>query len=354
MRNLHAFCSTGDAPWLPAPSAAETSAPGEASAPSRARAPPRLLGFGEVDHTLEKHLQEDWWEDLFDEVYLLTDGDVVEDPAITEREVDLLLQILAGHLPTGACPGSVAGPYHLVDLCCGQGRHALELLRRWPGGLRVTGVDQSATLIGVARERAAAAGATSAAFHVADARAPGALDAAGTPADAVILMGNSLGYSPQSADDSAILRNAAAALRPGGLLVIDVTNGEYMRQNFSPRSWEWLDVPAGGQQSAAPGAGRLAVRSRKLSPCGGMLLSREMVICTGHGLIRDKVYAERMYSQADLDRAAAVHGLVPARPAHFLDGETSARLGADMGMMASRMVLTYCKAAPGEGGTGGV
>jgi len=47
---------------------------------------------------------------------LKTDGDVVDDPFITKIEVDILLDIL-----------KISTEDKILDLCCGRGRHSLEL-----------------------------------------------------------------------------------------------------------------------------------------------------------------------------------------------------------------------------------
>ena len=36
---------------------------------------------------LESYVKADWWRDIFNANYLRTDGDVVEDPDITEAEI---------------------------------------------------------------------------------------------------------------------------------------------------------------------------------------------------------------------------------------------------------------------------
>src|ERR1700738_3549385 len=83
---------------------------------------------------LEKHLPSEWWKTLFNSLYLKTDGDVVENPANTAKEVDLLIAV------TGALPTD-----RILDLCCGQGRHSLELAKR--GFVNVLGIDRSRFLV---------------------------------------------------------------------------------------------------------------------------------------------------------------------------------------------------------------
>ena len=69
--------------------------------------------FGPVAD-LESHLPAEWWRELFDSLYLKTDGDVVENDVNTTREVDFLIKA------TGLTPAD-----HILDLCCGQGRHSI-------------------------------------------------------------------------------------------------------------------------------------------------------------------------------------------------------------------------------------
>jgi D-alanine-D-alanine ligase len=126
---------------------------------------------------LESHLPAEWWRELFDSLYLKTDGDVVENDRNTAGEVDFLIE------STGIEPDD-----HILDLCCGQGRHTLELARR--GFRSVSGVDRSRYLIRLARRRAAKEG-LSAKFHEGDAR-KFRLTESGY--DCIFLMGNSFGY----------------------------------------------------------------------------------------------------------------------------------------------------------------
>jgi len=63
---------------------------------------------------LEEHVRPDWWQSIFNSLYLKTDGDVVDNENITRQEVDLFLQIL-----------KLSPQDKILDLCCGQGRHSL-------------------------------------------------------------------------------------------------------------------------------------------------------------------------------------------------------------------------------------
>src|SRR5215813_14418644 len=218
---------------------------------------------------LEAHVAPEWWRTLFDALYLKTDGDVFENDHNTRADVGAL--IAAAALQPG---------HRVLDLCCGQGRHAIELARR--GFRHVTGIDQSRPLIELAQRRARAARAE-VAFIEADARTA---DAALDPFDCVAILGNSFGYFDAADDDAALLARTRASLRPGGCLVLDLVDGEWLRLNFAKQSWEWIDD-------------RLMVcRERALSQRGDRLITREIVIDAARGIVADRFFAERLYGRA--------------------------------------------------------
>lgn len=268
---------------------------------------PRTLG---PIADLEKHLPPEWWRSLFNAVYLKTDGDVVEDQSLTRAEVDRIIEL------TG-----IGKADRVLDLCCGQGRHLMELARR--GFTQLTGVDRSRYLIRLARRRAKAEG-KEISFREGDARK--FRIGSETVFDCVTMLGNSFGYFDRSEDDITVLNSARRCLRAGGVLMLDLADGSWLREHFEPRSWEWLD------QS------QFVCRERTLSSDGTRLISREVVVDAERGVIADQFYAERLFSQEQildaLDRAgfksARCHGLV----------ETRSERDQDLGMMQRRMLLT--------------
>ncbi len=258
---------------------------------------------------LEAHLPEDWWAKLFNALYVKTDGDVVENSENTAREIDSVIQL------TGIKPDS-----DILDLCCGQGRHSLELARR--GFSHVTGVDRSRYLVRLARKRAETAG-LKVSFREGDARNPR------LPADSVdcaLIMGNSFGYFANESDDSKVLGAIGKCLRNTGTLLLDLTEGDWIRENFEARSWEWIDQ------------NQLVCRERSLSAEKDRLISREVIVSDEKGVLADQLYAERLYSREKitevLDRAGyrniRYHGTI----------ESLSDRGQDLGMMARRMILT--------------
>jgi SAM-dependent methyltransferase len=103
----------------------------------------------------------------------------------------------------------------VLDAACGYGRIAVELADR---GLRVHGVDRSATLVASAAAETMRRGGA-ATFEVGDLRR----FAAHQRFDAALLWFTSLGYGDDT-ESRLVLRNLCQSLRPGGCLVIDAVH----------------------------------------------------------------------------------------------------------------------------------
>ena len=261
---------------------------------------------------LERHLPSDWWRTLFNSLYLETDGDVIENDRNTAEEVDLLIRSVG-----------LQRNDRILDLCCGQGRHSLELARR--GFTRVTGLDRSRYLIRLARKRAKQRG-FQASFHEGDARRFRLGD---TEFHCVCILGNSFGYFELPEDDLAVLEAVKRALAPGGSLVMDLMDGEWMRSHFEPRSWEWVDQ------------NHLVCRERELAGDGDRLISREVVIHAERGVIADQFYGERLYSKERLEALLTSTDFTNLR-FHSLPAPSSHR-NQDLGMVSHRLFVT-CEA----------
>ena len=173
---------------------------------------------------LEAHLPAEWWRKLFNALYVKTDGDVVENVGehAARRRFHPRRRAVQPHS-------------QILDLCCGQGRHCLELARR--GFKNVTGVDRSRYLVRLAKKRAQNE-RLQVVFKEGDARNPRLPE---TSFDCVAIMGNSFGYFSNKQDDEKVLSAVGKILRPSGQLVLDITDGAYMADHFERRSWEWID-----------------------------------------------------------------------------------------------------------------
>ena len=124
----------------------------------------------------------------------------------------------------------------LLDVACGTGRHALEMERL---GYQVTGVDASADMIAVARERGRRAGV---AWHVGDMRA---FEVPGPRFDLVTCLFDSIGYATTNPELGDALRCIRAHLIPRGLAVLEFWHAAAMLRAFSPvrvRRWSTDDA----------------------------------------------------------------------------------------------------------------
>ena len=103
-----------------------------------------------------------------------------------------------------------------------------------------------------------------------------------------MILGNSFGYFETLQDDLKVLREVMRILRPWGKLLIDIADGDYLKESFRNRSWEWIDNNL------------FVCRERSLSLDRERLVSREVITHVTKGVLADQFYAERLYSQESL------------------------------------------------------
>lgn len=248
---------------------------------------------------------QDWWKTLFDETYLVTDARTVCDDSLTCREVDFLEEIL--QLETS---------WPILDLCGGQGRHALELSRR--GFVDVTVLDFSEHLISEGRERAQREGLNTQ-FVQMDARNTGLED---WRFRVVMVMASSLGYFEEESQNKQILKEAFRLLAPSGILLLDLPNRDYVIENFVPQSWH------------EPNEQILVCRQRMLGE--DIVYSRELVISKIDGLVRDTCYCTRLYSPEKITELLYSVGFQIVRlEKEFVTHEKK----MDYGLMTNRMIV---------------
>ena len=124
-------------------------------------------------------------------------------------------------------------PLEILDLCCGLGRHSLELARR---GFAVTGVDRTTLYLDKAREHAAAEKLSIEFIHE-DMRKFCRSDAF----DIVLNFYTSFGYFENPAEDRRVLVNMHKSLRKGGRLVMEMAGKEILARIFRERDWHEED-----------------------------------------------------------------------------------------------------------------
>ena len=214
----------------------------------------------------------DWWRTSFGPGYLaLYDGYLAERTPVEVDQLEALLRLQP--------------PVRILDLPCGQGRHAIELARR---GYDVTGVDLSPYMLGVAKARAAAGGVR-VRWRLGDMRQP----IAGEAFELVINLFTSFGYFADDADDREVLKAAAAMLRPGGRLLLEVINGERTMAHFQEREWFTIGQSAVIEQRTLDRSTRRMVVERTVSTSGETEVD---------------VHAVRLYTGPDLEGALRAAG----------------------------------------------
>jgi len=251
----------------------------------------------------------DWWRSLFDATYLQTDARSVQDVELTRREVDEVIQALElGH------------EENILDLCGGQGRHALEMARRGYGRLVV--LDFSLPLLARGRAQAQEEG-RAVGFVRGDARS---LPFGEGNFHAVLCLANSFGYGATRGDDLRILAEGCRVLQPGGRLLLEVADPGYVRTQLPLQSWH-----------EAPG-GLVVCRHRWLTP--EHLICREMVLSCRDGLVRDCVYQVRLYELPDLEAGLKDAGFARVM---VIQGTKADSLPGERGALSRRLAVAAWK-----------
>jgi len=258
---------------------------------------------------LEEYVKKDWWKRIFNSFYLKTDGDVVEDQKITKFEVDFFSEVM-----------NFKPENYILDLCCGQGRHSIELGRR--GFENIYGLDRSRYLIQKAKSSAKKDGIFCR-FREGDARK---LPYNSDFFDSVMIVGNSFGYFESINDDVQVLKEIYRVLKPWGKVLIDITDGSYLKNNFQPRSWEWLDQDL------------FVCRERSLSLDVQRLISREVITHVNKGVLVDQFYAERLYSNEQISELLKKVGFSDIKFHGTITPES--QRDQDLGMMEKRIIVS--------------
>lgn len=169
--------------------------------------------------------------------------------AMAPEEVDRVIALL--NLKSGA---------RVLDLCCGIGRHSLELARR---GFKVTGVDRTEYYLSIAREAAQKAG-----LPVELVRADMREFTRPDSFDAVVNLFTSFGYFDDPQDDRRVVTNVYRSLKPGGKLIIDVMGKEVLASIFREKDWREED-------------GSVILEERKVSENWGRMENRWILFKDG-------------------------------------------------------------------------
>lgn len=161
-----------------------------------------------------------WWDVYFGELYMRM-FEAILTPERTAQEVAGVMAMLDLN------PGS-----HILDLCCGQGRHAVPLSQ---AGHRLTGLDRSVYLLEQARSAADTAGVQVQLVRGDMRQLPWREEF-----DACLSLFSAFGYFEDDAENEQVLLQVASALKPGGVFLLDVANRDYCLLRLWPSTWRRL------------------------------------------------------------------------------------------------------------------
>lgn len=232
-------------------------------------------------------------------------------PELTKQETTVVEQLL-----------NILKEDRILDLCGGQGRHALELARRSYQNIVV--LDYSDFLIQRGAKEAAEAG-LDVKFCQGDARD---INLPSESFDVMLLMANSFGYFANATDDRRVLTEVYRLLANGGRFLLDPIDREVALNNFCSESWHEANDDI------------VVCWKRELAQ--DTIIVREMVLSKSTGLLRDRTYMERLYSQENLRNMLLKVGFSDVKAhndffVHNPDADT------DYGLATHRLLVTATK-----------
>jgi cyclopropane fatty-acyl-phospholipid synthase-like methyltransferase len=217
-----------------------------------------------------------WYKEMFAS-YDPARLEVYAESETSRQQVDFVIDKLA--LEPGA---------RVLDLCCGQGRHLIDLARR---GYDVVGLDLSEYMLAECKTAAAAEGVNPVLVH-ADMREIGYT----SEFDAVINMFTAFGYLENENEDQKVIDAASLALKGGGSLLVDLMNRDRLMNVFKPI--EWHENPIGD----------LILSERDFDPITGRINAREVTIHS-NGRRSERSHSLRLYTFNELENMLQQAGL---------------------------------------------
>lgn len=165
----------------------------------------------------------------------------------------------------------------ILDLCCGPGRHSLQLARQ---GFSVTGVDRTKAYLEEARKQAETE-KLKIEFIQDDMRRfcrPDAFDAA-------INLFTSFGYFEDISDDRRVLTSVYRSLKENGVFLIDTMGKEVLARIFRERDWYERD-------------NTIILEERKVCANWSWMENRWLMIKDGR--MEESRISHRLYSASEL------------------------------------------------------
>jgi SAM-dependent methyltransferase len=228
-----------------------------------------------------------WYEEFFDKGYLREYEKMIT-PERTQKEAAFIIAML--NLPEGA---------RILDLCCGHGRHAIELAA---AGYSMVGQDLSTVFLDLAKAAVRARNLHVEFVHSDMRRIPFEGEF-----DAIINMFTAFGYFENDAEDGKVLDAVAKALKPGGKFLIDLINAPRILRDFRAQDWQELSD------------GTFVLTQRRYNVLTGQNEDYRVYIGSD-GPKRERRLTCRMYFYPELARMLTDAGLTPTRVFGDYDG----------------------------------
>jgi ubiquinone/menaquinone biosynthesis C-methylase UbiE len=245
----------------------------------------------------------EWPVAFFDDDYLR-----IYRPQFLPERTEAETQFIASSL--GLRPGG-----GVLDLACGVGRHAIGMARL---GYRVTGIDFNARYLEIAAADAIAAG-VDVSWHAGDMRAL-EYDRA---FDGAYSYFTSFGYFDVD-DNERVLAGIARALRPGGRVLLEMMNRDWLLTHPQQRTWSQRDD------------GMLLMEESTLELVPSRVVSRQLLIDPQGGTQVTKQFFLRTYTCAELTALLRRHGLAVTEVTGGAGGEPYGTESRRLAIVAER------------------
>ena len=244
-----------------------------------------------------------WYKEMFaDEDPLRSDK--YGESEKSRAQVDFVIEKL------GIQPGD-----RILDLCCGQGRHLLDLMKR---GYEVVGVDLSEYMLAKCREAAENEGLKPNLIQ-ADMREI----SFESEFDAVVNLFTSFGYLEDDGEDQKVLDAVSRALKPGGRFFIDMMNRDWLMRNYKEHMWDENE------------RGDITIHDSRFDSLAGRTNVREMTILADGSRVENR-HSLRIYTYREMEDKLNRAGMVIRSAWGQYDGEEFGYLSRGMMIISEK------------------
>jgi ubiquinone/menaquinone biosynthesis C-methylase UbiE len=216
-----------------------------------------------------------WWENYFDEIYLKIYFPFVDKPERIKKEVDFIEKAL-----------ELKKDMKILDLACGQGRHAIEFAKR---GYKITGLDYSDYLLKVAEEKAKKEN-LEINFLKGDMRELPFNE----EFDAIYNFFTSFGYFSDE-DNLRVLKSVSKSIKKGGKFLIDTINIFWILKNFQYEMWKLIED-------------LLVLEKNEFNPLTGRMKNKRIIFKNGKEIDR-REFELRLYTPSELSYLLSINSL---------------------------------------------